>query len=226
MNNFINAEINDFNQKENGYLALFCIRLGNFNVKADAQAMIPVTVSLSDSDYNFEDVASATRPNDYTFDVTPKNENNTQAIIQGVAEMHPEFKVAVKLKEYSDGSKEKHIIYTMPDVTKERRDLLNEMCKTCYDECLAKLEMTYTKRLADTAQLLLKMPEDADNARKAFKKTYNDAKENAEKLLNAKLKEIEEGYQRYLQGKDNIWENSYENDPAFDYINEAEDIDA
>ena len=70
------------------------------------------------------------------------------------------------------------------------------------------------------------MPEDADNARKAFKKTYNDAKENAEKLLNAKLKEIEEGYQRYLQGKDNIWENSYENDPAFDYINEAEDIDA
>ena len=203
MDNYILAEINEFSQRENGYLALFCVRLGNFCVKADPQAMLPATIRLESAEYNFEDVAEATRPNDYTFDVTPKNENSLKAIIQGVAEVHPEFKVSVKIKE--------------PEVNKERRDLLNDTCKTFHKECVAKLEWAYDKRLADTAQLLTRIPiQDADNARKVFEKTYNDAKENAEKLLNAKLQEIEEGYQRYLAGKGNTWENSYKDDTEID----------
>lgn len=216
MNNYTTAEINDFSQKENGYLALFCLRLGNLCVKADAQAMMPVTVTLENSEYNFEDVAEATKPNDYTFDTTPKNENSTLAIVQGVLESHPEFKVKVMYKEYSDGSKVKHIIFTMPDVDKDRRDLLTETAKTFYKECLAKLELSYNKRLADTAQLFLHIPEDADTAKKTFEKTYKDAKENAEKLLNTNLDEIEEGYQRYLMGEDNEWENDYKEDTSVD----------
>lgn len=41
-------------------------------------------------------------------------------------------------------------------------------------------------------------------------------KENAEKLLNTKLDEIEEGYQRYLMGEDNEWENDYKEDTSVD----------
>jgi hypothetical protein len=217
MDNYIIAEINEFSQKENGYLALFCVRLGNFCVKADPQAMLSATIHLESAEYNFEDVADATRPNDYTFDVTPKNENNLSAIIQGVAEVHPEFKVSGKIKEYDEGFEERHIIYTMPEVNKERRDLLNEVCKTFHKECVAKLDWAYGKRLADTAQLLARLSvQEADNVKKVFEKTYHDAKENAEKLLNAKLQEIEEGYQRYLAGKDNTWENSYKDDTEFD----------
>ena len=217
MDNYIIAEINEFSQKENGYLALFCVRLGNFCVKADPQAMLSATIHLESAEYNFEDVADATRPNDYTFDVTPKNENNLSAIIQGVAEVHPEFKVSVKIKEYDEGFEERYIIYTMPEVNKERRDLLNEVCKTFHKECVAKLDWAYGKRLADTAQLLARLSvQEADNVKKVFEKTYHDAKENAEKLLNAKLQEIEEGYQRYLAGKDNTWENSYKDDTEFD----------
>ena len=217
MDNYIIAEINEFSQKENGYLALFCVRLGNFCVKADPQAMLSATIHLESAEYNFEDVADATRPNDYTFDVTPKNENNLSAIIQGVAEVHPEFKVSVKIKEYDEGFEERHIIYTMPEVNKERRDLLNEVCKTFHKECVAKLDWAYGKRLADTAQLLARLSvQEADNVKKVFEKTYHDTKENAEKLLNAKLQEIEEGYQRYLAGKDNTWENSYKDDTEFD----------
>lgn len=217
MDNYIIAEINEFSQKENGYLALFCVRLGNFCVKADPQAMLSATIHLESAEYNFEDVADATRPNDYTFDVTPKNENNLSAIIQGVAEVHPEFKVSVKIKEYDEGFEERHIIYTMPEVNKERRDLLNEVCKTFHKECVAKLDWAYGKRLADTAQLLARLSvQEADNVKKVFEKTYHDAKENAEKLLNAKLQEIEEGYQRYLAGKDNTWENSYKDVTEFD----------
>lgn len=217
MDNYIIAEINEFSQKENGYLALFCVRLGNFCVKADPQAMLSATIHLESAEYNFEDVADATRPNDYTFDVTPKNENNLSAIIQGVAEVHPEFKVSVKIKEYDEGFEERHIIYTMPEVNKERRDLLNEVCKTFHKECVGKLDWAYGKRLADTAQLLARLSvQEADNVKKVFEKTYHDAKENAEKLLNAKLQEIEEGYQRYLAGKDNTWENSYKDDTEFD----------
>ena len=123
----------------------------------------------------------------------------------------------MKIKEYDEGFEERHIIYTMPEVNKERRDLLNEVCKTFHKECVAKLDWAYGKRLADTAQLLARLSvQEADNVKKVFEKTYHDAKENAEKLLNAKLQEIEEGYQRYLAGKDNTWENSYKDDTEFD----------
>lgn len=216
MNDYIAVEISDFSQKENGYLTLFYIRLGILNVKADPQSMLPVTVTLGDTEYNFEDVADATKPDDYTFDVTPKNDNNTMAIVKGVFEMHPEFKVKVMYKEFADGSKKRHIVYTMPDVDKDRRDLLKETSNIFYNECLVKLEAAYTKRLADTVQLFLKVPDEADDAKKTFKKIYEVTKDNAEKLLNLKLDEIEEGYQRYLMGEDNEWKNDYKEDTDFD----------
>lgn len=212
MNNVTSSEISDFQKKMNGYLMLFNIRLGNFCVKADPTAMLPVTVTLGDSEYNFEDVASATKPDDYNFDVTPKNQNNLQTIIQGVAQVHPEFKFKVKVKETDSGNEERHIIYTMPDVDKDRRDLLNEVCKTFHTECKAKLDAAYAKRLADTAELFLQVSEDADEARKSFKSAYDEAKDNADKMLDAKLQEIEEGYQRYLSGSDNTWEDPYKDD--------------
>ena len=185
MDNYILAEINEFSQRENGYLALFCIRLGNFCVKADPQAMLPATIRLESAEYNFEDVAEATRPNDYTFDVTPKNENSLKAIIQGVAEVHPEFKVSVKIKEYDGGIKERHIIYTMPEVDKERRDLLNDTCKTFHKECMVNLDVTYAELQARLVEPYSKRsPLDIDEASKGFKNIYDKAREECYKFLS------------------------------------------
>ena len=219
MNNYIALEIHDLANKLKGYNVLFNYRLSNLCVKAEPTALMPVTVLVADTEYNLEEVANIMRPDDFSFDVYPKNPNNLQEMINGIFDAHPEFKMELKTdKAEQEGAEDKHhAFYTMPPVDKDRRKLLNEAAKTFHKECVAKLEWAYDKRLADTAQLLTRIPiQDADNARKVFEKTYNDAKENAEKLLNAKLQEIEEGYQRYLAGKGNTWENSYKDDTEID----------
>ena len=100
-----------------------------------------------------------------------------------------------------------HVVYTMPEVNKDRRDVLNETSKAFHQECLSKLDACYAKELADTAEAFTKMsvPE-VDEAKTGFKNIYDEAKEQSEKLLNAKLTEIEEGYQRYLsqQGESSL----------------------
>ena len=49
------------------------------------------------------------------------------------------------------------------------------------------------------AAIFLDKPEDGKEAKEAVDHEYDDYKENAEKLRDAKLQEIEEGYLRYLQ---------------------------
>ena len=58
--------------------------------------------------------------------------------------------------------------------------------------------------------LFLDKPENAQEAKEAVDHEYDDYKENAEKLHDAKLQEIEEGYLRYLQ-EGNAEETSKQN---------------
>lgn len=204
MNNYISIEITEFDKKMGGYLMLFNYRLCNYCVKAEPTAMLPVTVQLGGKEYNFEDVAQATKPDDYTFDVLPKNQNNLNAIIDGVFDMHPEFKMEIKTVKNENGEEVRHIIYTMPEVDKDRRDLLNETSKTFHKECIANFDTCYAKQQATLAEMFiqLKMPaNEVDEAKAGFKNVYNEAKEQADKMLTAKLAEIEEGYQRYLSNE-------------------------
>ena len=213
MNNYIALELTEFQKKANGYLTMFNYRLANYCVKAEPTAMLPITVVLAGKEYNFEEVAYATKPDDYTFDVYPKNPNNLQAIIDGVFDMHPEFKMEMKSDKNANDEETHHVVYTMPEVNKDRRDVLNETSKAFHQECLSKLDACYAKELADTAEAFTKMsvPE-VDEAKTGFKNIYDEAKEQSEKLLNAKLTEIEEGYQRYLsqQGESSLGDGNHD----------------
>ena len=205
MNNYIALELTEFQKKMNGYLSMFNYRLANYCVKADPTAMLPVTVVLAGTEYNFEEVAYAIKPDDYSFDVYPKNQNNLQDIIDGVFDMHPEFKMEIKSEKNANDEEIRHIIYTMPVVNKDRRDLLNETSKTFHKECLAKLDVCYAKQQGKTVEAFSQMQAiEVEEAKTGFKNVYDDAKEQADKLLEAKLSEIEEGYQRYLSNKEDV----------------------
>lgn len=199
MNNYIALEISEFSKKMNGYLMMFNYRLANYCVKAEPTAMLPVSVVLGNTEYNFEEVADAIRPDDFTFDVYPKNQNNLQQIIDGVFDMHPEFKMEIKTDKNANDEDVRHVVYTMPDVDKDRRDLLNEISKTFHKECQTSLDACYAKQQAKLVEVFTQMPaNEVDEAKTGFKNIYDESKENANKLLDAKLTEIEEGYQRYL----------------------------
>lgn len=202
MTNYIAVELTEFEKKMSGYIMLFNYRMTNLCVKAEPTALLPVTVALDSSEYNFEDVAVTMRPDEFTFDVYPKNQNNLQAIVRGVEEMHPEFKMEVKTEKQDDGKEIHHVVYTMPDVDKTRRDLINETSKIFHKECLAKLNVCYVKQQTQMTEAFEHLSaSDVDEAKDSLKKIYEESKKQADKLLDAELQETEEAYQHYLEGK-------------------------
>ena len=203
MNNYITFELSDLTNKLKGYNMLFNYRMSNFCVKAEPTALMPVTVTLAGTEYNLEEVANILRPDDFSFDVYPKNPNNLQDIIAGIFDVHPEFKMELKTdKSTNEGGEDKHhAFYTMPEVDKDRRKLLNETAKVFHKECKVNLDLTYAELQTRLVEPYAKMSHlDVDEARKAFKKAYDLAKDECDKMLELKLNEIEEGYQCYLSG--------------------------
>jgi Ribosome recycling factor. len=211
MNNYITFELNDLTKKLKGYIMLFNYRLSNFCVKAEPTALMPVTVVLADAEYNLEEVANILKPDDFSFDVYPKNQNNLQEVINGIFDAHPEFKMELKTdKAENEGEEDKHhVLYTMPPVDKKRRKLLNDTAKTFHKECMVNLDVTYAELQERLVEPYTKMsPLEIDEARKAFKKAYDSAKNQCDKMLELKQNEIEEGYQRYLTEDNDRYDES------------------
>ena len=228
MNNFITFELTDLSKKMKGYNMLFNYRMSNFCVKAEPTALMPVPVTLGDQECNLEEVANIMRPDDFTFDVYPKNPNNLQAIINGIFDSHPEFKMELKTdKAEIEGGKDKqHVIYTMPPVDKNRRKLLNETAKTFHKECMANLDVTYAELQTRLVEPYAKMsPLDIDEANKAFKKVFDKAKDECDKMLEQKLNEIEEGYQRYFSEDSDRYDAPEEGDNDME-VSQDPEIDA
>ena len=201
MNNYIAFEISEFQKKLNGYNMLFNYRMTNLCVKVEPTALMPVTVILANAEYNLEEVADIIKVDDFSIDVYPKNQNNLQQVIDGIFDVHPEFKMELKTdKAETEGGEDKHhAFYTMPEVNKDRRDLLNDLTKTFHKECQVNLDATYAELQVRLVEPYTKMsPAEIDEARQGFENIFNKAKEMCDKLLQLKLNEIEEGYQRYL----------------------------
>lgn len=228
MNNYISFETIDFAKKLKGYNMLFNYRMSNLCVKAEPTALMPVTVFVAGTEYNLEEVANILKPDDFSFDVYPKNQNNLQDIISGIFDVHPEFKMELKTDkaENEGGADTQHVFYTMPPVDKDRRKLLNETTKTFHKECMVNLDVTYADLQARLVEPYTQMsPQDVDEARKGFKKVYDDARDECDKMLQLKLNEIEEGYQRFLNEYNDRYAEPETDDHEME-VSEDPEIDA
>lgn len=225
MNNYIAFEISEFQKKLNGYNMLFNYRMSNLCVKVEPTALMPVTVILANAEYNLEEVADIIKVDDFSIDVYPKNQNNLQQVIDGIFDVHPEFKMELKTdKAETEGGEDKHhAFYTMPEVNKERRDLLNDLTKTFHKECQVNLDATYAELQVRLVEPYTKMsPAEIDEARQGFENIFNKAKEMCDKLLQLKLNEIEEGYQRYFEGENDRYDEPDADDDEMEISHDAE----
>ena len=225
MNNYIAFEISEFQKKLNGYNMLFNYRRSNLCVKVEPTALMPVTVILANAEYNLEEVADIIKVDDFSIDVYPKNQNNLQQVIDGIFDVHPEFKMELKTdKAETEGGEDKHhAFYTMPEVNKERRDLLNDLTKTFHKECQLNLDATYAELQVRLVEPYTKMsPAEIDEARQGFENIFNKAKEMCDKLLQLKLNEIEEGYQRYFEGENDRYDEPDADDDEMEISHDAE----
>ena len=211
MNNYINARLQEFAQKINGYNMLFNYRMMNLCVKAEPAALVPVIVTVEGKQFDLEEVAEIRRPDDYHFEIRAKNERPLQAIIEGIMDVHPEFIMEKKTEKDLEDKEVLYLSYKMPPVNKDRHDLLSDTTKVFYDECVANIEAAHTKQEALFVEALLHAPVDeANEAKDGVKTLYDNGKDEAEKLYNAKIEEIENAYQDYLS-------SDQENDDTEDF---------
>ena len=194
MNNYVITEIDSAQKKMSAYVTLLSYRYMNLSVKAELGALMPVNVYIGDESYNIEDVANIYSPDEFQFEVYPKNENNQQAIIQGVYEAHPEFKMEMK---HDGGS---YILYTMPVVDENRHDLLQNAIKGLYEECCGRIDAIHAEFKSRMLENLTKVgvsKAETDEALQALDDLRQKSMNMADHQLDQKQNEIDEALVRY-----------------------------
>ena len=198
MNIYVASAIAGLKEKLNAYVSLMNYRFINLCVKAEVGSLLPVTV-ITDKECNLEDVAQIATPDEYHLDVYPTMSDYLQPIIDGIFDVHPEFKMEIQQVEYSDDKRDKHLLYTMPEVNNERYDLLTSTAKGFYEECNLEIDKECALHTASLPELAGKMPiEDINEIKDVLDHTINEYHDKTKELYQEKLIEIEEAYQRYL----------------------------
>jgi ribosome recycling factor len=171
-------------------------RYANLCVKAELGALLPVTV-MAERDYNLEDVAKVATPDDFRFEIYPNVPDHLQAIIAAILEVHPEFKMELVREDY--GNHNQHIVYTMPEVDKDRRKLLNDTTKVFYEECKAEIDAACAVYMTELPELEGRLSvEDFTEVTRVLKRTREETLQTCDELYQKKLGEIDEAHQHYL----------------------------
>ena len=202
MNSYYYAQLKDFTEKARGYNMMFNYRMMNLCVKAEPGALVPVIVTVGGKDYNLEEVAQIRRPDDYVFEIRANNGDYLQNIIDGIMDVHPEFVFEMKTEKDIEEKDVNYAQYTMPEVDKERYDLLSETTKAFYNECLVSIDAVYAQKEAKLAEVAVHAPaEDVQQIKDELDEYYNNAKDEAQKMRDMKLQEIEEAYLHYQENE-------------------------
>ncbi len=195
MNLYITSAVKELKEKLNAYLSLLSYRYSNLCVKAELGALLPVTVEAERS-YNLEEVAKVSIPDDFHFEVYPDLPDHLQPIINAVLDVHPEFKMEVVQEDY--GNRSRHIVYTMPEVDKDRRQLLNDTAKVFYEECNVEIDKVCGLYLAEVPALDGKISvEEITELTRVLKRSREESRQTSKDLYEKKLAEINEAYLRY-----------------------------
>ena len=208
MRRSIKIILSELDGKLTGHAALLNYRYMNLCVKAEPAALLSFTITdIEGNTYNIEEVADTLMPDDYSFEFVPKEMGMLPFIQEGIAEAHPEFKQKVIKPEADDRyfypdtpeyDLERHIICTMPEVDKNRYDLLKESVKALYDERMVEMEKVkaeYTKTIADKTAGLPK--EEVDEAKDKMEELCKQYSDLSKQYRDTKEEEIEEAYKQW-----------------------------
>lgn len=207
MKRSISNELNELYTKLSNLSGVFGYQLQNLCVKAEPVALLTIEVNVEGENQKLEDCTTVAKNDDYSFTIVPHYEDDIPALEQGIFKAHPEFKLkkmtmtvdSIDLKGNPKEVEVPYILATMPDVTDERYNILNEGVKLLYENCKAKMEAAILKSDAKLAELLVGESKDTvdevTDAIDMIKKEWNDKREQTR---DEKLKEIEDAYQKWL----------------------------
>jgi len=198
MNQFAIKEIKEMEKKLAGYQYLLTFRYANLCIKADPMALLPVSVLVGTALMDLEQVAEVNNLGEYHFAVVPNNPDVLHDVERAILKAHPEFKVSTEQMD-DDDPQSTFLLLEMPEVDKDRRDLLTDATKSLYEECKARMEAVVFDEKKGFAELLVKEPESLKEISDAVKKKYEEYLDNIDGLKDKKLTEIEDAYEKYLE---------------------------
>ena len=173
-------------------------------VKVEPVSLLTISVNVEGELKNLEEVATIGQKNEYQLMIIPHIDEDLLAIGQGIFNAHPEFKQEQEKMEVDmpDGKKHStpYILVTMPEVDKNRRDVLKQAADALYNDTKVKMETAITKSDAKIASMSVnEKPEDVNNIKESLKEKKEMWNKHRDQMHDDKLKEIEDGYQHYLQ---------------------------
>ena len=184
-----------------GYAVLYVLRLINLCVKADATTLLPAVIEFKGSEKKIEEVAKVGMRVEDELEVYPFHEDLILPIGKAIAEIHPEFKQEIEVRHIESQDKDfKYMRLIMPEVNKERHDLLLEGVDALYDVAKGQLDAAKAKYTLKVGKELIGRPEDEINeARKQIDDTYDQHIKMIDQSKADKQKEIEDAYQLYQE---------------------------
>lgn len=197
--------IEEAKSKMSGYTALYAYRLLNLCIKAEPASLLSVIVKTDIGEEPLEKVAQIFQPDDYHFIIIPSEEKNLMGIGKGIMKIHPEFKQEIKNEQGKDSSDRdveiSFIQVSMPDVNKERHDLLLDGVKALTEEVKVKTDGIFDLYTAKITAKVAGDKDELDEAKKALKEIHDTLGNAAKEYEEKKIKEIEEAYKAFMEKK-------------------------
>lgn len=211
MNENVELIHKDFEKALSQRISLLMYCFSNLCTKAEPMALLSLSAIVKKQEYNIEDVAQASLLDEYSYCILPFENKNLSAVMQGAMREHPEWKQEVRLlaeqrimsfDEANDEDLEKGrkvLVCTVPEVNKERYDVLMQAVDGFYNKCKAEMEQSKVKYLErQLKELKDNSSQEIDTAKEKFYEIFDNNVKIREEFYENKIKEIEEAYEHYL----------------------------
>jgi uncharacterized protein YukE len=204
------AEYDRLSDKLTSLVAMMDYKFKNICIKAEEVALLPITVHIEGEDKNLEECATIAKEDDYHFMIFPKYDEDMQDIAVGIAKVHPEFRMERKSMPVtvpdSEGNEKdvdaKYILLTMPVVDDNRYDVMKQGVDVIYNLCKEQMESANMMAQAKFASLTPgETKEDLETLKKELDKLNDEWNGKRDDIHNAKLKEIEDAHNKWLEEK-------------------------
>jgi ribosome recycling factor len=196
----IKTLIHEMESRLGGYVTLLVYRYANLCVKAQPMALLSAQIVDDEmGEMKIEQVAGVMMPDEYHLKLIPFDPRFNFPLCKAIKKEHPEFKQ--DLQKLEDGEEnERILILTMPEVNKDRRDVLIDSVDMLYDGCKAKMEKTCADYRLKLEKKIITLPtdEERNEAKDALESSIKTHLGIIDTVKSDKVKEIEEAYQRYL----------------------------
>lgn len=185
-----------------GYAALLNYRYMNLSVKAEPAALLSFTVNVAGAEWPLEKAARVRNApgREDQFEIYPNSADLATPILKGLFSAHPEYKTEIKQVEDADNPGDSYLLVTVPEVDKNRHDLLMQGVGTLADICKGQMDAVMETL---TPQLAFKMtnatPEALKEAKDALQNLYDQHQDMCKQFRADKEQEIEEAYKKYQE---------------------------